>query len=138
MPPSDHHHYAHHRDDPIYARVATPTHYTSFATHITQCVVTAQMRAILHAADIGNHIRPFPVALAAAGRVHSEFRRQVARERDQGLPVSPHMDCPEQAWHKMEVSFIDYIAGPLWERLAQVKLPTTVVFFKGSVMWLSG
>lgn len=78
-----------------------------------------QVKALLHAADISNHVRPFPVALSHAERIQQEFRRQVARERALGLPVSPHMDAPEQTWYKMEVQFIDYVAGPLWERLAQ-------------------
>jgi hypothetical protein len=32
------------------------------------------------------------------------------------------MEAPEQTWAKMEVHFIDYVAGPLWERLAQVRV----------------
>jgi hypothetical protein len=79
-----------------------------------------QVKALLHAADISNHVRPFQIALAHAERVQQEFRRQVACERALGLPVSPHMDAPEQTWCKMEVQFIDYVAGPLWERLGQV------------------
>jgi len=79
-----------------------------------------QVKALLHAADISNHIRPFPIALGHAERVQQEFRRQVAREHALGLPISPHMDAPEQTWYKMEVQFIDYVAGPLWERLGQV------------------
>ena len=81
--------------------------------------IVPQVKALLHAADISNHVRPFPVALSHAERIQQEFRRQVARERALGLPVSPHMDAPEQTWYKMEVQFIDYVAGPLWERLAQ-------------------
>lgn len=80
-----------------------------------------QVKVLLHASDISNHVRPFSIALANAERVQTEFKRQVARERSLGLPVSPHMDAPEQStWYKMEVQFIDYVAGPLWERLAQV------------------
>eukprot|EP00878_Enallax_costatus_P011773 GHUV01012289.1.p1 GENE.GHUV01012289.1~~GHUV01012289.1.p1 ORF type:complete len:856 (+),score=231.71 GHUV01012289.1:611-3178(+) len=79
------------------------------------------MKAILHTADLGNFIRPFPAALAAAERVHTEFQRQVARELELGLPVSAHMAAQEPAvWAKMEVQFIDYVAGPLWDRLGQV------------------
>lgn len=83
------------------------------------CVL--QVKALLHAADISNHVRPFPIALAHAERVQTEFRRQVMRERALGLPISPHMDAPEQTWCEMEVQFIDYVAGPLWERLGQVQ-----------------
>lgn len=80
-----------------------------------------QMKAVLHAADISNPARPFDAALAAAERVHLEFQRQVRRERELGLPVAPHMVAEEPAvWAKMEVQFIDYVAGPLWERLGQV------------------
>jgi hypothetical protein len=31
------------------------------------------------------------------------------------------MEAPEQTWAKMEVQFIDNVAGPLWERLVQVR-----------------
>jgi hypothetical protein len=63
-----------------------------------------QVKALLHAADISNHVRPFGLALAHAERIQQEFQRQVARERALGLPVSPHMDAPEQSvWYKMEV-----------------------------------
>lgn len=80
-----------------------------------------QLRVVLHAADISNPIRPFPVALAYAQRVQTEFKRQAEQERTMSLPVAPHMDAPDAAtWAKMEVQFIDYIASPLWERLGQV------------------
>lgn len=144
----------------------------SDVAHTHSCAVPASMRppqvkVLLHAADISNHVRPFDLALAHAERIQQEFQRQVARERALGLPVSPHMDAPEQSvWYKMEVSecvceggwltgrvcaassrappvlcaqtwhnalfvlspllstlqvqFIDYVAGPLWERLGQV------------------
>jgi hypothetical protein len=81
-----------------------------------------QVKALLHAADISNHVRPWHIALSHAERVQQEFRRQVARERSLGLPISPYMDAPDQTWYKMEVQFIDYVAGPLWERLGQVRV----------------
>jgi len=37
------------------------------------------------------------------------------------LPVAPHMDAvSDDAKLRMELNFIDYVVGPLWERLAQV------------------
>ena len=77
------------------------------------------VKALLHAADISNGVRPFRAALAMVGRVHAEFARQAAAERREGLPVSPHMEAAgleERA--SMEVQFLDYVAGPLWARLA--------------------
>lgn len=80
-----------------------------------------QVKAVLHAADISNPIRPFPAALSSAQRVHSEFQRQVAHERQLELPVAPHMDATDPAvWAEMELQFIDYVVGPLWGRLGQV------------------
>jgi hypothetical protein len=81
----------------------------------------SQVKAILHAADISNPLRPWPGALAGAERVHAEFAQQAAQERLQQLPVAPHMEASEPAvWARMEVEFIDYVVGPLWSRLSQV------------------
>ena len=79
------------------------------------------MKAILHAADISNPLRPWQGALAAAERVHAEFAQQAAQQRLQQLPVAPHMEASDPAvWARMEVEFIDYVVGPLWSRLSQV------------------
>eukprot|EP00882_Tetradesmus_deserticola_P017298 GHRQ01018529.1.p1 GENE.GHRQ01018529.1~~GHRQ01018529.1.p1 ORF type:complete len:233 (+),score=107.03 GHRQ01018529.1:864-1562(+) len=78
------------------------------------------VRAILHAADISNPLRPWPGALAGAERVHAEFQHQAAQERQQELPVAPHMEASDPAvWARMEVEFIDYVVGPYWGRLSQ-------------------
>ncbi len=80
-----------------------------------------QVKLLLHAADISNPVRPFRSAAQMAERVQSEFAAQVSEERLLGLPVAPHMDVADAFTRsKMEVHFIDYIVGPLWERLAQV------------------
>ncbi|GBG00359.1 cAMP phosphodiesterase [Raphidocelis subcapitata] len=77
-------------------------------------------KAILHAADIANPVRPFRTALVMAHRVHEEFALQAAAERRAGLPVTPHMEASSLADRaRMEIQFLDYVAGPLWERLAQ-------------------
>lgn len=90
-----------------------------------------QMKAILHAADISTPIRPFTSALASAERLHKEFQQQAQRERELNLPVAPHMDADEVAvWAKMEVQFIDYVAGPLWERMGQVSRAASLVYHK--------
>ncbi|KAF6255058.1 hypothetical protein COO60DRAFT_253735 [Scenedesmus sp. NREL 46B-D3] len=78
------------------------------------------IKAILHAADISNPLRPWAGALAGAERVHAEFQQQAAQERQQELPVAPHMEASDPAvWARMEVEFIDYVVGPLWSRLSQ-------------------
>lgn len=50
-----------------------------------------QMKALLHAADISNPVRPFRSALSSVNRVHAEFEMQAAAERAAGLPETPHM-----------------------------------------------
>jgi len=63
-----------------------------------------QMKAVLHAADISNPVRPFGVALSMVNRVHEEFELQARAERGAGLPVTPHMDVSSmQDRAKMEV-----------------------------------
>lgn len=87
----------------------------------TSVVPVFQVKALLHAADISNPIRPFSTAKALSERVHQEFAQQAEECRGLGLPVAPHMDVADSRTRaKMEVQFIDYVVGPLWERLAQV------------------
>jgi hypothetical protein len=62
------------------------------------------------------------VLLLCCGCGAITHRRQVNQEQQLGLPVAPHMGAGDAAtWAKMEVQFIDYVAGPLWERLGQVR-----------------
>ncbi|KAK9804641.1 hypothetical protein WJX73_002873 [Symbiochloris irregularis] len=76
-------------------------------------------KAILHAADLSNAARPFPVHVAMVLRLHKEFRAQAAEERQLGLASLPHMEAESQVVRsQMEASFISAVALPLWQQLA--------------------
>lgn len=67
---------------------------------------------ILHAADISNPLRPWPICCDWSTLVCQEFFRQGDEEKKRGLPVSPNMDrdCVTQMMVGMQ--FGDYIVGP--------------------------
>lgn len=73
---------------------------------------------ILHAADISNPLRPWPVCRNWSTLVCQEFFRQGDEEKKHGLPVSPNMDrdCVTQMMVGMQ--FGDYIVGPFFELFA--------------------
>ncbi|KXZ42527.1 hypothetical protein GPECTOR_138g658 [Gonium pectorale] len=87
-------------------------------------------QALLHAADIGNAVRPFHVNDAISRRVRAEFAALRAEEEALGLPASvppplPPLDPdqPQQgaaAAARAELRFLDTFVEPLWERLAGV------------------
>ncbi|GAX82496.1 hypothetical protein CEUSTIGMA_g9923.t1 [Chlamydomonas eustigma] len=79
------------------------------------------IKAILHAADIGNAIRPFEVNDAMSKRVHKEFEVLAEEEKRLGIPVTFAIESKNPLMcAQMEVNFLDYVVQPLWEQLVQV------------------
>jgi len=79
------------------------------------------LKVLLHAADIGNAVRPFAVNDAMSKRVHREFQAQAEEEARLGLPVTFAVDSTNQKQcSQVELNFLDYVVMPLWERLAEV------------------
>jgi class 3 adenylate cyclase len=77
-------------------------------------------RLILHAADISNSVRPFAISATFVDKLSAEFARQVARERELGLPVAPFMVIPDdQAKARGEIYFLTNIARPYFAALAK-------------------
>ncbi|DBB04290.1 TPA: hypothetical protein ACH3X1_012787 [Trebouxia sp. C0004] len=77
------------------------------------------VKAVLHAADISNPVRPFHVNCVMSTSVHREFRAQVAEERLLGLIPALHMDAKdERVQCQLEINFIDCVVTPLWEHCA--------------------
>eukprot|EP00210_Caulerpa_lentillifera_P001493 g1432.t1 len=84
-------------------------------------------KAVLHAADISNPVRSFDVDFWMSERVQQEFKIQTEKEKELGLPVSPHMDIKNEVMkYQAEVNFIDFIVTPLWKRLAQLFPPLEI------------
>ncbi|MEW5299350.1 MAG: hypothetical protein WDW36_002376 [Sanguina aurantia] len=79
------------------------------------------LKVLLHSADIGNSIRPFKVNQIMSGRVHLEFEAQAKLETELGLPVTMPIDASDpQMCARLEISFLDYIVLPLYQRLVEV------------------
>ncbi|GIL46507.1 hypothetical protein Vafri_3502 [Volvox africanus] len=78
-------------------------------------------KVILHAADIGNAVRPFYVNHAMSRRVHREFEAQAHEELALGLPVTFSVDTSDHVMcARVELNFLDYVVSTLWERLVDV------------------
>ncbi|KAK9812543.1 hypothetical protein WJX73_007635 [Symbiochloris irregularis] len=76
-------------------------------------------KAIVHAADISNPARPFPIHAAMAQRLHQELQAQAAEEQALGLSTAPHREARSQLVQcQAEACFIQAIALPLWRQLA--------------------
>ena len=80
---------------------------------------------LLHSADLSNPTQPKDNSVEWALLVADEFRSQVAKEKEHGLPVTKFMDFkgelsaenPNIA--KLNIGFIDFVVAPLWQTLAE-------------------
>ncbi|KAI9282354.1 hypothetical protein BY458DRAFT_552569 [Sporodiniella umbellata] len=70
---------------------------------------------ILHAADISNALRPWPLCRHWSDLVCEEFFGQGDAERDQRLPVSPNMDRNQVSQTTIGLSFGDFVVSPYFE-----------------------
>lgn len=73
---------------------------------------------ILHAADISNALRPWPICLSWSNLVCEEFFRQGEAERENGLKVSPNMDRNQTSQTTIGLQFGDFVASPYFEIFA--------------------
>jgi hypothetical protein len=73
---------------------------------------------ILHAADISNALRPWPICLSWSNLVCEEFFRQGEAERDNGLKVSPNMDRSQVSQTTIGLQFGDFVVSPYFEIFA--------------------
>ncbi|ORX53478.1 HD-domain/PDEase-like protein [Hesseltinella vesiculosa] len=73
---------------------------------------------ILHAADISNPLRPWPLCYTWSERVCIEFFHQGDMERAQGLPLSPNMDRQKTNQLNVGLQFSDFVVSPFFEIFA--------------------
>lgn len=73
---------------------------------------------ILKCADISNVVRPFDVCHRWADMLIEEFANQGDLEHREGMPISPNMDRSQIVKPKFQLSFIDFIAVPLYKNVA--------------------
>ncbi|KAG0173439.1 High affinity cAMP-specific and IBMX-insensitive 3',5'-cyclic phosphodiesterase 9A [Apophysomyces sp. BC1034] len=75
-------------------------------------------QTVLHAADISNALRPWPVCQAWSQLVCEEFFGQGDAERLHGLQVSPSMDRNQTSQTTISLQFGDYVVSPYFEIFA--------------------
>ncbi len=78
------------------------------------------LNVCLHAADISNPARPFPVAFEFAKRVMEEFYSQGDTEKSKGLPVSFLCDRMTTNMPAAQVGFVSGIVRPYFAKLAEI------------------
>ncbi|CAL8082697.1 unnamed protein product [Calicophoron daubneyi] len=81
------------------------------------------LKSMIHCSDLSNPAKPLELYRRWNARIMEENFRQGDREREQGLELSPMCDRTTASIEKSQVSFIDYIAHPLWETWADLVYP---------------
>ncbi|ORZ00095.1 hypothetical protein BCR42DRAFT_457417 [Absidia repens] len=84
-------------------------------------------RIILHAADISNTVRPWPISKQWSDLIVQEFFQQGDAEKQAGLAISPGMDRDASHQATISLKFGDFVVRPYFEALAGV-LPKSRVF----------
>ena len=82
-------------------------------------------QVLIHAADISNPSKPWPLCLKWTELVLEEFWTQGDRERAQGLPIGYMNDRFTVNTSKSQVGFIDVIVSPTFEMLA-IEFPAMI------------
>ena len=72
------------------------------------------LRVILHAADVGNPVKPLKTYAKWADRVLREFFAQGEKEKSLGIPVSPMMDRGATNVAMSQINFIEFVVAPLY------------------------
>ena len=79
------------------------------------------LKAFLHAADLYNPFKPFPIAYEWAVQLQQEFDNQTRHEEQEGLPWLPFMrkQTPE-VFVSSQIGFVTTICLPYWGALARL------------------
>lgn len=75
-------------------------------------------RILLHAADISNTVRPWPISKQWSDLIVQEFFRQGDAEKAAGLTVSTGMDRDLDTQASISLRFTDFIVKPYFQSLA--------------------
>lgn len=78
------------------------------------------LKALVHAADIGNPTRPFEIAKSWADCIVGEFFRQGDVERALGLDISMLCDRTSTNFAKSQVGFINFMVAPYFEHISNL------------------
>ena len=75
---------------------------------------------LLHAADIGNPVKPLRTYRKWANRVLSEFFAQGDLEKAKGMPVSAMMDAAATNAAMSQINFMEFVVAPLYANFARL------------------
>jgi len=78
------------------------------------------LKALVHAADIGNPSRPFDICKMWALKILSEFFQQGDKERAMGLEISQLCDRKTTNIARSQIGFIDFVVLPYFDALASL------------------
>ncbi|GAN10409.1 hypothetical protein MAM1_0352c09950 [Mucor ambiguus] len=111
----------HHSSGVDLVTVTTPDGKTTFTP--PNYIMEPQQRLILcqiilHAADISNALRPWPICLSWSNLVCEEFFLQGDAELEHGLKVSPNMDRNQVSQTTIGLQFGDFVVSPYFEIFA--------------------
>lgn len=82
------------------------------------------LKAIIHAADLSNPMKPRHVYVQWIERVIAEFWQQGDAERQMGLPVSPHCDRHSpMTVPQTQVGFISFVVRPFMQQIEPLLPP---------------
>ena len=87
------------------------------------------MDSLIHAADISNPVKPYPIYSEWTDRILKEYWNQGDNERSKGLPVSYLMDRYTVNTAKSQIGFINVIVQPIFEVIKNF-LPEVAVCIK--------
>jgi hypothetical protein len=82
---------------------------------------------IVHAADISNPVRPWPLCHTWADLVAEEFFEQGEAEKELGLAVSPNMDRNKISKGIIGIQFSEFIIRPFFEIFSEMFLKASVL-----------
>lgn len=85
------------------------------------------MKIILHAADISNTVRSWPISKQWSDLIVEEFFRQGDEEKLNNFTVSPGMDRDLATQASISLKFSDYVVKPYFEALTGL-LPGALIF----------
>jgi cAMP-specific phosphodiesterase 4 len=84
----------------------------------------------IKAADLGHLCDPTPVHRRWVEALEEEFFRQGDAEKACGLPVTPLFDRSKPGVIKSQLAFMDIVAVPLYQAMAQA-FPSTQALLEG-------
>jgi cAMP-specific phosphodiesterase 4 len=85
--------------------------------------IATMRNLILHAADVSNPFKPFPICRAWAYLVLEEFFQQGDREKSLGLTVQLLNDRDKVKKCQSQIGFIEYVVCPLYFAFATIMPP---------------